>query len=156
MPYAVDTPPAVIQVVRDAVAAAMPKPATSMPPGVGVDGATGTDTTQYALANHTHATSVQRFRMSLSATGTAARWTFAKPYDPGVVPVVNCTPQITSGGAPAAVANIVGSPTNTYVDVAVFNAQPTVGVLGISVTVTPFAFAPKDTVVNCQAGKPTQ
>jgi hypothetical protein len=133
----------------------MPQPATVPPPGVQVDGATGSTTAQYALANHTHATSVQRTRMTISPAGQPVRWTFAKPYDAGVVPVVVCTAENVAGATRPFVVNTVGAPTNAYTDLIVFQASvPNLSIGNLSLTL--FGSAASGTLVNCQAAKPTQ
>ncbi|MCJ2034247.1 hypothetical protein [Methylobacterium sp. J-068] len=60
-----------------AVRAAMPAPATVMPPATALDGATG-GAVAYARADHTHAARVQRTVMTTAADGTVT-WTFARP-----------------------------------------------------------------------------
>ena len=154
MPYAVDTPPAIVQIVQDAIQAAMPKAATVTPPPTDVGGAQGSSEA-YARADHTHATSVQRRRWSISVAGQPNEWIFSKPYDAGVVPVVTCTAENVSGATRPFVVNTVGTPTNLSVKVAVFQAaQPTVSIIGINLTL--FGNAAVGTTVNCQAAKPTQ
>lgn len=154
-----DVPPAPLDVSGFAQKSDLPSPGTVAPPGVAVDGALGSGQ-QYALANHTHATSVQRARMSVSPAGQPVRWTFAKPYDAGVVPVVVCTAQSTAGATLPYVVNTVGDPTNTYADLIVFRAQTqTLGGTLVSIagtTVNLFATAPSGTTVNCQAARATQ
>lgn len=140
--------------VQNAIQAAQPQPSAVSPPPTGNDSATGS-ATAYARADHTHATSVQRTAMTVSPTGQPVRWTFVKPYDTGIVPVVVCTAQNTASATRPFVVNVVGDPTNTYADIIVFQAaQPTISLLGASVTL--FAQAGSGTKVNCQAAKPTQ
>jgi hypothetical protein len=154
------SPPAALDLSGYARKVDVPVPASSVPPGVAVDGAMGTDVTQYALANHTHATSVQRVRLSVAQSGATIRWTFAKSYDPGTIPIVTCTAQNSLGATQPYVVNLIGSATNTYVDVAAWRAQTqTLGgtlVAIAGVTINLFASAPAGIVVNCQAAKPTQ
>lgn len=93
--------------------------------------------------------------MQISPAGQPVRWTFAKPYDAGVVPVVVCTAENVSGATRPFVVNTISAPTNVYADIIVFQAaQPTVSLLGASVTL--FGSASTGTLVNCQAAKPTQ
>lgn len=155
-----DVPPAAPDTAAIAAQAAaqvqqsMPGAATSAPPGTATDSIIGTSPL-FARADHTHATSVQRVRMTVSPAGQPVRWTFVKPYDAGVVPVVTCTAQNVSGATRPFVVNTVGDPTATYADLIVFQAaQPTVALLNISLTL--FGTAPTGTIVNCQAAKPTQ
>jgi hypothetical protein len=153
MPYQTD----MSSVVAAAVAAAtavVPQPATTTPPATAIDSILGASPL-YARADHTHATSVQRTRMQISPAGQPVRWTFAKPYDAGVVPVVVCTAENVSGATRPFVVNTISAPTNVYADIIVFQAaQPTVSLLGASVTL--FGSASTGTLVNCQAAKPTQ
>lgn len=142
-----------------AIAAAQPQPATAMPPGVGVGGAVGTST-RYALENHTHATSVQRAKLVVATAGTAVRWTFPKPYADGVVPVCTATAEIAAGATQPVVVNVVGTPTNAYVDFIVFRAQTqTLGATLLAVAgtvINAFGSAPTGVVLDCQAALPTQ
>lgn len=137
----------------------LPAPATVTPPGTAVNSALGS-AVQYARADHTHATSVQRARMAITPVGQPVRWTFAKPYDPGTVPVVTCTAQNTPGAALPFVVNTSGDPTATYADIVIY--RNTTQVLATTLTALPgttisvFAAAPVGTVVNCQAAKATQ
>ncbi|MGE7415451.1 hypothetical protein [Methylobacterium tarhaniae] len=141
----------------------IPTAGDAVPPGVSVDGAPGSSSTQYARADHTHQTSVQRAMMTLATTGQVARWTFAKPYDAGVVPIVVCTARIASGSALPFTVNTVGAPTSTYVDLVVYRVQSQVITLSAlttaalaGISVNPTAAAPVGTTVDCVAGKPTQ
>lgn len=133
----------------------LPTAADTMPPATDVGGATGA-ASKYARADHTHATSVQRRRWSITVAGQPNEWVFAKPYDPGVVPVVTCTAENVSGATRPFVVNTIGAPTATSVKVAVFQAtEPTIG-LGQALKLTLFGNAGAGTTVNCQAAKPTQ
>ncbi len=151
----------------DASVAAMrlsvPQPATASPPGVAADGVIGASSTQYARADHTHATSVQRANLIIAAAGQPVRWTFAKPYDTGAVPVVVCTARIASGSALPFTVNTVGAPTATYVDLVAYRVQSQVITLSAltaaataGLSINPFSAAPSGTAVDCVAGKPTQ
>lgn len=149
-----DVPPAMPDMSGFIAKSDMPGAASVAPPATDIGGAAGTSM-NYARADHTHATSVQRMRMTVSPAGQPVRWTFVRPYDPGVVPVVTCTAQNVSGATRPFVVNTVGDPAPTYADLVVFQAaQPTIALLGISLTL--FSAAPSGTIVNCQAAKPTQ
>jgi hypothetical protein len=63
--------------LKSAVQAAIPAPASTMPPATALDGSTG-GAIAYARADHTHAARVQRTVMTTAADGTAT-WTFARP-----------------------------------------------------------------------------
>ncbi len=82
-----------------ALASAMPQPATSAPPAVQVDSAKGADS-RYALADHTHESRLQarRVQLTFDANGEAI-YTFPKPYDAGVVPIVQATAENVRGAA---------------------------------------------------------
>lgn len=141
----------------------LPTAGDTMPPGVSVDGAPGSSSTQYARADHTHQTSVQRAMMTLTTAGQATRWTFAKPYDAGVIPVVVCTARVATANTLPFTVNTVGSPTSTYVDVIVNRVQSQVITLSAltaaataGLSLNPFSAAPAGTTVDCVAGKPTQ
>lgn len=140
-----------------ALQAAMPKAAQSTPPGVGVDGAKGSDSTAYALADHTHASSVQRQKLTLGAGGGTITWTFAKPY--AVPPIVTATVENAAGALQPYVVNLAGPATKESVTFAVFKAQPTTlgaTLLAIANTfISPFVAAPAGVVVNCWAALPT-
>ena len=149
-----DVPPAAVDTSTFAAKTDLPVAGTNLPPATAIDSATGTGVA-YARADHTHATSVQRMRFQVSPSGQPVRWTFGKPYDAGIVPVVVCTAENTQTATRPFVVNTVSVPTNTYVDLIVFQAaQPTVSLLGASVTL--FGAASNGTLVNCQAAKPTQ
>lgn len=62
---------------QQAVADAVPKPATATPPATALDGIKGTSP-EYARADHTHAARVQRTVLTTAADGTAT-WTFSRP-----------------------------------------------------------------------------
>lgn len=91
---------------------AIPVPATSMPPGVDNLSMIGTDTNQYALANHTHASKARKAIVGIGATATYT-WTYPVAFAAGVVPVCNGIAQVTSGTADLFNVQIIGSPTNT-------------------------------------------
>ncbi|GAB6842373.1 hypothetical protein HNR00_003581 [Methylorubrum rhodinum] len=132
----------------------MPAPATSAPPATGTDSVEGSSV-RYARADHTHATSVQRARMTVAPAGQPVRWTFAKPYEAGITPVVTCTAQNVASATRPYVVNTVGDPTATYADLVVYQATaPNLSIGNLSLTL--FGPAPSGTTVNCQAAKPTQ
>lgn len=57
----------------------IPKPATTAPPPVALQGSAGTST-EYALKDHTHEARTQRKVVTLDGNGLAT-WTFAKPFE---------------------------------------------------------------------------
>jgi hypothetical protein len=89
----------------------MPTPASSPPPAVSDGGATGTQTTVYALANHTHASKARK-QIGVSSAATFT-WTYPTPFAAGVVPIVNGIAQVVAGNADLFNVQILGVPTNT-------------------------------------------
>lgn len=57
----------------------IPKPATTAPPPVALQGSAGTST-EYALKDHTHEARTQRKVVTLDGNGLST-WTFAKPFE---------------------------------------------------------------------------
>jgi hypothetical protein len=96
----------------DQIAAAMPQPASSAPPGVNDTGAVGTPGV-YSPHGHTHAGKARKSRVTGVTTATYA-WTYPTAFGAGVVPIVNAIVE-----DPANVASdsynveVVGVPTNT-------------------------------------------
>ncbi|MDR7037394.1 hypothetical protein J2X36_002141 [Methylobacterium sp. BE186] len=62
-----------------AAQAIMPKPATTLPAAAGTKSVTGTETTRYALEDHTHEVRARRARVTLGANGSAV-WKFDRPF----------------------------------------------------------------------------
>jgi hypothetical protein len=137
--------------------AGIPSPASAAPPGIGVSSALGTTSTQFARADHTHASSVQRKRVTTTSGGTFT-WTFSPAYDAGVVPVVTYGVENTTSATQPFVVNIMGTPTNTSVTFKVFQAQAST--LGGTLTailgavVAPFTTA-TTVSLHCWAAAPT-
>jgi len=110
--------PGTTQAQLDAVAAAMPQPATTQPPGVNDSGALGTDA-KYALANHTHASRVRKRIITMGSAASTYAWTFsdkdgnALPFPSGVTPVVSCIVQVANGNTDLFNVQVMGAPTNT-------------------------------------------
>lgn len=99
-----------------AMQASIPTAAQAMPPGVGVGGAKGSQTTAYALADHTHASSVQRQRVTVALAGSSGRfaWTFPASYPVGSIPVVGATVETPDAASYTYDAKVLaGSVTNT-------------------------------------------
>lgn len=94
-----------------AVDAKVPTAATSMPPGVADSGALGTQPTQFALSDHTHASKARKqIRVSSAATLT---WVYPTPFAAGVVPICNGIAQVAAGNNDLFNVQILGVPTNT-------------------------------------------
>lgn len=92
------------------VTAAMPKPSTSAPPSVADSSVTGTQTTTYALANHTHASKARRTRVLVPASGVLDV-TFSTPFTSA--PVCSVTAETTLGDTNVVNAQMDGTPTMT-------------------------------------------
>lgn len=144
-------------VAGKADAASVPTAADHMPPSVADTGAKGAQTTQYALADHTHQSSVQRVRMQVAGAAGLVTWTFTNPMS--AAPVVTATAETPSGATYVNVATIVeGSVTTTQAVIRVAKiagAQSLAGVLtGILSTLNIFAPAPAGVWVQCVARRP--
>lgn len=117
--------------------AALPKPASAMPPAVADAGARGTETVQYALADHTHASKTRRIRAQSAADGLMV-WTFDPPFDVGVVPRVYAIAETTSGVTDVVNVQIEGTPTNTSANLRVNRTQRSVAsLLGLTILSVP-------------------
>lgn len=113
VPYVAD-PALEAKIDAKADVAAIPKPATNAPPAVQADSVTG-DIPRYALENHTHESRLQARRLNLSfnASGEAV-YTFPKPYDAAIIPIVEVTAENNPANAYRVDATIKeGSVTNT-------------------------------------------
>jgi hypothetical protein len=95
-----------------AIYAAIPTPATTPPPAVEVASVKGSDTTQYATANHTHASKTRRMISAIPAASTYT-WTYPTPFAPGVVPMINGIAQVGVGNTDLYNIQVMGTPTNT-------------------------------------------
>lgn len=95
-----------------ALASSVPTPASSAPPAVAVASAAGSDTAQYATADHTHASKTRRMVQAIPAASTYT-WTYPTPFAAGVVPMVNAIAQVPSGTTDLFNLQVVGTPTNT-------------------------------------------
>ena len=131
----------------DALSAAIPLPATAMPPGVADNGSTGTDS-RYALANHTHASKVRKQIKTMSSASATYTWTYADkdgnplPFGAGVVPIVSAVVQVPAGTTDLFNVQILGAPTNTQATFQINRVSP--GLLSLlsgalSVNPTPIA-----------------
>lgn len=125
---------------------AIPQPATAAPPAVQVDSAKG-DAPRYALENHTHESRLQarRIQVTPDANGRFV-YTFPKPYDAGVMPIVEVTAETPTGVTYRNDASILqSSVTNTQVTIIITRLpqSQTVSVLGAVLTL----FQPVTTAV---------
>lgn len=140
----------------DQVAALMPKPATSAPPAVALNSASGS-AVRYALEDHTHQSRLQATRALFTpdANGRFV-WSFPLPYDAGVVPIVEVTAETPAGVAYRNDASILqGSTTNTQTTIVVtrLNQNVVVGLLNAVLPV--FAPATGSVWVNIMSRAPS-
>lgn len=136
---------------------------TVMPPAVvattGIVGTSGAA----ARADHTHASSVQRQRVTITLNGSTGQgvWTFPAAYAAGIVPVVETTVETPSGANYVLDAKIVaGSVSNTGCTVQVnkFNQSITLPSLAtqlLGLTIGLFSAQTGSAVVHCWAAVPT-
>lgn len=116
--------------------ALMPKPATSTPPAVADAGVLGTDTTKYAIANHTHAAKARKDRLQTAADGTLT-WTYSTPFTGGVIPRIVAIAE-TTGGTDVYNVQLVGTPSNTSCQIIVNRVQRSVvSLIGLTVLSVP-------------------
>ncbi len=101
------------QINQKADTSAVPTPATTMPPGVADTGALGTNTGQFALANHTHASKARKQIVTMGSAATTYVWTYPTAFAAGVVPVVSGIVQVAAGNQDLFNVQILGTPTNT-------------------------------------------
>jgi hypothetical protein len=143
----------------------VPQPAVDMPPATALDGKKGTDQ-RYALADHTHASLVQRAAITTAADGTVT-WVYARPITcaKDAVPVVQITPE--DGGTPIAgqitgrvfTTNADGKDEHTAVKIKAFRSRPlpaTLLVLGNLVAYDVFGIPAQGVKLNVIAAPPTQ
>ena len=130
----------------------MPQPATIAPPAVAATTGDPGITFPYARADHTHATSVQRRRVTVNLVGGTATITFPISYD--VPPAVNVDVETPTGANSLNLCSVVqGSITTTGFQIAVNKLPMTVTVaLGSLVLLSAQTGS---VVVNYLAGKPT-
>lgn len=134
------------------VDALLPKPATSMPPGVSDVGALGTVPQRFAMENHTHASKARKDRLQCAADGTLT-WTYSTPFTNGVVPRIVAVAETTSGVTDVINVQVEGTPTNTQAVLRVTRTnRSTVALLGLTILSLPAQ--PGVTWVHCVALEP--
>ncbi|WP_398457410.1 hypothetical protein [Sphingomonas albertensis] len=101
----------VTQVAIDAMAATIPVPATSTPPGVADTSALGS-ASPYARADHTHASKARKQIVTMGSAATTFAWTFPTAFPAGVVPIVSAIVQVPSGNTDLFNVQVMGEPTN--------------------------------------------
>jgi len=134
-----------------ALQAAIPKPATTMPPGVSDAGAVGSQS-PYARADHTHASKARKQRMTGVNTATFT-WVYPTPFATGVVPICNGIAEDPADSALDSYnVQITGVPTNTQ---CVFRVKrQTAGLFGLLTGAIGFNPAPGTINVHCTALEP--
>lgn len=105
----------------------VPEPADAMPPAVDQAGRQGTARRRFALADHTHASSVQAQRVQIALTNGLGIWIFPTAYETDVVPVIEATAETPAGADYRLDASIVqGSATNTQCQIRVTRMSQTI------------------------------
>ena len=104
--------PGVTQTAMDALAATIPQPATSNPPGVADSSALGS-ASPYARADHTHASKARKQIITMGSAAMTYAWTYPTAFPVGVVPIVNALVQVPAGNTDLYNVQVMGAPTNT-------------------------------------------
>jgi len=116
--------------------AAIPQPATTMPPGVSDSGALG-NSQKYALENHTHASKARKERIQSAADGTIT-WVYSTPFAAGVVPRISAVAEVASGVTDVVNVQVVDTPTNTQCKLLVNRTnRSVVSLIGLTVLSVP-------------------
>lgn len=143
-------------IVQSMIAAAVPQPASTAPPPVQVDSATGT-AAPYARGDHTHESRLQARRMQLvfDANGEAI-YAFPKAYPASIVPIVQVTAENTRGASFRYDATVKQDATTNAACTVILSKTPrtmTVSLLGAALNVFT---TPADTVwVNIMSRAPS-
>lgn len=101
------------QINQKADASSVPTPSNVTPPGVTDSGAIGTQTTMFALANHTHASKARKQIITMGSAASTYTWTYPTPFASGTVPIVSGIVQVPAGNADLFNVQVLGTPTNT-------------------------------------------
>jgi len=104
--------PGVTQASMDAVAATIPAPGSSAPPGVADAGASGS-ASPYARADHTHASKARKQIITMGSAATTFAWTYPTAFPAAVVPIVSAIVQVPAGNTDLFNVQVMGAPTNT-------------------------------------------
>lgn len=124
-----------------AVSLAIPTPSTTTPPSVADASATGTMTTVYALANHTHASKARKGRVVVPTTGFFDV-TFGTPFTAGVAPLCAVVAETTAGDTNVVNAQIDGATTSTGLRIRITRTAITVAsLLGLNILSVPAQIA---------------
>jgi len=125
------------QINAKADASSIPTPSNVTPPGVSDSGAIGTQTTMYALANHTHASKARKIRVQSAADGSVT-WTYSTPFAAGVVPIIVAVAEVATGVTDVVNVQVVDAPTNTSCKLLVTRTnRSTVALLGLTILSLP-------------------
>lgn len=117
------------------MAASIPTASTTVPPSVSDTGATGTTTTVYALANHTHASKARKGRVQVPASGTLA---IVFPLAFSGTPVCSVTAEATAGDTNVVNAQIDGTPTTIGMTIRITRTQQSaVALIGLTILSVP-------------------
>lgn len=100
-------------IIPDKATLGIPSPAASMPPGVSDNGSVGTQTTEFALANHTHASKARKQIVTMGSAASTYTWTYPTAFGTGVVPVCSAIVQVSAGNQDLFNVQLSGVPTNT-------------------------------------------
>jgi hypothetical protein len=95
------------------VQAIVPTPSNVTPPGVADNGSIGTQTSMYALANHTHASKARKQIVTMGSAASTYTWTYPVAFNVGTVPIVSAIVQVYSGNQDLFNVQVVGTPTAT-------------------------------------------
>lgn len=119
------------------MAATIPTPASTVPPGVSDSGSAGNMTSIYALANHTHASKARKGRVLVPAAGFLDV-TFSTPFTTGVTPLCAVTAEATLGDTNVVNAQIDGTPTASAARFRITRtSQSVVALIGLTVLSVP-------------------
>lgn len=111
----------------------IPTMATSAPPSVADSSTAGAPSTQYAGANHTHASKARKEIKAVSASGLFT-WTFPTAFSSGVVPICNAIAICPSGTTQLVNVQQEGDATNTQVTFRITVYQQSVAsLLGLTI-----------------------
>lgn len=130
--------------------AAIPSPATSMPPAISEAGTKGT-VQRYALENHTHASTLRKARLQSGSDGLLT-WVFDTPFPAGVIPRVTAIAETANATTDVVNVQVEGTPTNTQVVLRVTRTtRSTVSLIGLTILSLPSS--PGVTWVHCSAAQ---
>lgn len=117
----------------------IPTASTAMPPAVADTGSIGTQTSVYAIANHTHASKARKAR-SQSAVDGSLTYVFETPFGAGVVPRCSAVAETAAGVTDVYNVQINGTPTNVQAVFLVNRFQRSVAsLLGLTILSVPAA-----------------